>query len=182
VKINKINYLPINISAYLGKDVSKMPKAKKPSKTKSLIKSKKRVQDAGEVFTPDFLVEKMLDQFPEEAWGKNKNWLEPTCGNGQFIVSIIKRKINNGNSLLEALETTFGMDIMKDNIRECRKRIRDEILAPFILINGIRGKEKAKLVRLVDRIIRNNIINTEDSLKEDWNNTFKPITYRKTNR
>jgi hypothetical protein len=61
-----------------------------------LTRSKERVRDLGEVFTPDFLVEKMLDLFPEDAWGEDKNWLEPTCGNGQFILGILRRKLSKG--------------------------------------------------------------------------------------
>ena len=51
----------------------------------AMVKSKERIRDVGEVFTPTVVVEKMLNLFPDDAWGKDKNWLEPTCGNGQFV-------------------------------------------------------------------------------------------------
>lgn len=145
----------------------------------SLIKSKARVKNVGEVFTPDFLVERMLDQFPKESWQPGKNWLEPTCGNGQFIVAIIKWKIRAGCNILDALATTFGMDIMTDNVKECKSRIRKEIVDTYIVFQDISGKEKSKLKRVSNRIINNNIIKTKDSLKENWNNKFVPCKYKK---
>jgi hypothetical protein len=138
------------------------------SDDKKLIKSSKRVRDLGEVFTPDFLVERMLDQFPVDAWGAKKNWLEPTCGNGQFILGIIRRKLSYGHGLLPALDTTFGTDIMPDNIGECHVRIYKEIVLPYATakkITGARWKEfQCKVVCLVE----NNIRPTKDTLKEDF--------------
>jgi hypothetical protein len=131
-----------------------------------LVKSKERVRDVGEVFTPDFLVEKMLDQYPEDAWAKHKTWLEPTCGNGQFILGVLRRKLSHGHKILEALDTTFGMDIMPDNILECKQRIYQEFVLP-----RYKGKNKKHLWKAVC-IVENNIVLTEDSLLDDWNNMF----------
>jgi len=138
-----------------------------------LIKSKERVRDAGEVFTPDFLVEQMLDLFPEDAWGKEKNWLEPTCGNGQFIVGVLNRKIKKGTGLLQALNTTFGMDIMRDNVSECRTRILNEVVIPNLKKSRRSKEDKEKLICTAICIIANNIVHTEDSLLEDWNHKFR---------
>src|ERR1700678_788543 len=125
----------------------------------SLIKSAKRVHDLGEVFTPDFLVERMLDQFPPDAWLPKKNWLEPTCGNGQFILGVLRRKLSHGHLLLRALDTTFGCDIMPDNISECHIRIYQEIVLP-----RAKNVERWQAACLVE----NNIRPTKDSLKEDF--------------
>lgn len=126
---------------------------------KSLIKSSQRVRDLGEVFTPDFLVEQMLDQFPPDAWLAKKNWLEPTCGNGQFILGILRRKLLHGHRLLRALNTTFGCDIMSDNVSECHVRIYQEIVLP-----NAKLEERWQAACLVE----NNIRPTKDSLKEDF--------------
>lgn len=134
-----------------------------------LIKSKARVKDAGEVFTPSFLVEQMLDSFPPDAWDKDKNWLEPTCGNGNFIIAILNRKITKkGFGLIEALNTTFGMDLMRDNILECKQRIYQEVVLP-LMKNG-KGR---KLLPKIVCIVQSNIVITGDSLAEDWNNRFQ---------
>ena len=57
-----------------------------------LIKSKERVNKVGEVFTPMILVDEMIKRLPNEVWQKNKEFLEPSCGNGNFLVAILKKK------------------------------------------------------------------------------------------
>src|ERR1700728_215325 len=92
-----------------------------------LVKSKERQQKFGEVFTPGFLVEKMLDLVPNEVWNdSSKTFLEPSCGNGNFIVAIIRRKLKHGSTIEQALSTTYGVDIQQDNIQECKERIIEE--------------------------------------------------------
>ena len=136
--------------------------------TSKLIKSSARVRDLGEVFTPDFLVEQMLDQFPKDAWRQCKNWLEPTCGNGQFILGILRRKIQHGHHLLQALDTTFGADIMGDNVSECHVRIYREIVIPYAERNGIVDDEWKELRLDSVLLVENNIVPVDDSLNEDF--------------
>lgn len=94
-----------------------------------LIKSKKRVKEFGEVYTPDWLVEKMLDLIPDEEFGADKEFLEPACGNGNFLVAILKRKLKNidrtKENELRCLMSLHGVDIQQDNVEECRKRLAD---------------------------------------------------------
>ena len=75
------------------------------------------------VFTPTPLVLAMLNELPDEVWEENKTFLDPTCGNGNFLIHILNRKIKSGHSPLQALKTIYGLDIMKDNIMECRLRL-----------------------------------------------------------
>jgi hypothetical protein len=90
----------------------------------SLVKSKERVSEHGEVFTPSHIVLDMIALIPDSVWSdKSHVCLEPTCGNGNFVVEIIKKKISCGLTVEEACNTTFGMDIQADNILECRHRI-----------------------------------------------------------
>jgi type I restriction-modification system DNA methylase subunit len=67
----------------------------------SLIKSKQRVADHGEVFTPAWLVEAMLDLIKDESERINSRFLESACGSGNFLVQILKRK-------LAAVELKYG--------------------------------------------------------------------------
>jgi len=142
--------------------------ARKIADESAMVKSKERIRDVGEVFTPTVVVEKMLNLFPDDAWGKDKNWLEPTCGNGQFVVAILKRKIAKGFNLYYALATTYGLDIMEDNVRECRQRIYREVVMPYI-----KGHKAQRLNAIC--WVRNNFVRTEDTLKEDLNNKFVPF-------
>ena len=108
-------------------------KAQEPNATPdSLIKSKKRVADHGEVFTPPWLVEKMLDLVKGETERIDSRFLEPACGSGNFLVPILHRKlaaveIKYGKSKFEkqhfallALTSLYGVELLADNISECR--------------------------------------------------------------
>ena len=94
--------------------------------TSSLTKSKARVKALGEVFTPPELVNEMLDRLPAELWtNPSKTYIDPACGTGNFLVEVVRRKIEAGSTPLQALETTYGIDIMEDNVLECRQRLLD---------------------------------------------------------
>jgi len=89
-----------------------------------LTKSKERIKRLGEVYTPKTLVLRMLRQIPLEIWSDpTKTFLDNSCGNGNFIVEIIKLKIKMGSSPIQALSSCFGVDIMSDNIEECKERL-----------------------------------------------------------
>jgi SAM-dependent methyltransferase len=90
----------------------------------TLTKSKKRVKELGEVFTPPELVDEMLDRLPAEVWqDPGKTFLDPACGTGNFLVAVVRRKVEAGAQPLQALSTTYGIDIMEDNVAECRERL-----------------------------------------------------------
>lgn len=93
------------------------------SKDYFLVKHPDRVKQLGEVFTPTELVLEILDQLPQEVWEDGKTYLDPTCGNGQFLaaVLIIKQSLNHNNPLA----VIYGVDIMQDNVDECRQRLID---------------------------------------------------------
>lgn len=86
-------------------------------------KTKERIKNNAEVFTPDSLVNDMLNKLPKENWEEGKTFCDPACGDGQFLVHVLERKIQLGHNPLEALKTVFGVDIMQDNIRVCRMRL-----------------------------------------------------------
>ena len=82
------------------------------------MRSEKRKKDLGEVFTPIPLVNEVLDRLPDSLWNDpEKTWMDPSCGNGNFLVEV-KRRLMEG-----VLERIFGVDIMEDNIQECKDRL-----------------------------------------------------------
>jgi len=95
------------------------------TKPKPLIKSKTRVKALGEVFTPPDLVNEMLDKLPTDLWeDPSKTYIDPACGDGNFLVEVLSRKLKNKKTTkLQALQTTYGVDIQPDNVIECRKRL-----------------------------------------------------------
>lgn len=107
-----------------------------------LIKSKARVKKFAEVFTPSWVVNDMCDQIPKEIWENlDSTFLEPTCGNGNFLVEILRRKLalcKNENDVLRAYKSIYGIDIQADNVLEARARMlkmaKGYITNPYNLI------------------------------------------------
>lgn len=101
----------------------------------SLIKSRKRVADHGEVFTPAWMVDAMLDLVKDESERIDSRFLEPACGSGNFIVKVLRRKLaavehKFGQSDFEkqhyallALMCIYGIELLADNIKECRENM-----------------------------------------------------------
>lgn len=112
----------------------------------SLIKSKKRVADHGEVFTPEWMVDAMLDLVKEESERIDSRFLEPACGSGNFLVKVLKRKLcavelKFGKSEFEkrqyallALMCAYGIELLEDNIIECRANML-EVLTGYLRID-----------------------------------------------
>lgn len=112
----------------------------------SLIKSKKRVADHGEVFTPAWMVEAMLDLVKDESERIDSRFLEPACGSGNFLVNVLQRKLaavelkysqsdfEKRHYALLGLMCIYGIELLPDNIAECRTNLLD-ILADYLGIN-----------------------------------------------
>lgn len=83
-----------------------------------------RVKATGEVFTPTPLVQGILDQLPPEVFADpKKTFLDPSCGDGQFLGEVLIRKVENGSTFEQAISTTYGVDLMQDNVDLCRERL-----------------------------------------------------------
>ena len=107
------------------------------------VKSKQRVADHGEVFTPAWMVEAMLDLVKDETDRIDSRFLEPACGSGNFLVRILQRKLaavelKYGKSDFErrhyallALMCLYGIELLPDNIGECRANLL-EIFAVYL--------------------------------------------------
>ena len=100
-----------------------------------LVKSKQRVADHGEVFTPGWMVEEMLDLVKAESERIDSRFLEPACGSGNFLNSVLKRKLvtvqaryrksdfERRHHALFALMCIYGIELLKDNVEECRESL-----------------------------------------------------------
>ena len=101
----------------------------------SQIKSKNRVREKGEVFTNEREVNAMLDLVKQETERIDSKFLEPACGNGNFLIEILRRKLEvvksrykksqweyEKNGLI-AVMSVYGIDIMPDNVNECITRL-----------------------------------------------------------
>jgi hypothetical protein len=87
-------------------------------------RDKLRVKETGEVFTPTPLVQKVLGEIPiEQFQDPTKTFLDNSCGDGQFLGEVLIRKMENGSTFEQALSTTYGVDMMIDNVDLCRERL-----------------------------------------------------------
>ncbi|MEP6588851.1 MAG: DNA methyltransferase [Polaromonas sp.] len=130
----------------------------------SLVKSKQRVADHGEVFTPAWMVEAMLDLVKDETERIDARFLEPACGSGNFIVRILQRKLaavelKYGKSDFErrhyallALMCIYGIELLADNIAECRANVL-EIFAEYLQLD-----EADDLYRAASHVLLHNIV------------------------
>ena len=113
----------------------------------NLIRSKERVADHGEVFTPPWMVDSMLDLVQGETERIDARFLEPACGRGNFLVPVLQRKLaavelkfgradfNRRQYALLGLMCTYGIELLADNITECRAnllKIFTEYLSLFL--------------------------------------------------
>ena len=101
----------------------------------SQIKSRKRVADHGEVFTAEREVNAMLDLVANECLRPDSRFLEPACGDGNFLAAILRRKLaelrrkykksprDYEKLSIVAIGSLYGVDIMNDNVEACRQRL-----------------------------------------------------------
>jgi hypothetical protein len=151
------------------------------SQSSGLIRSEKRVADHGEVFTPPWMVEAMLDLVKDEAERIDSRFLEPACGSGNFLVRILRRKlaaveIRYGRSEFErqhyallALMCIYGVELLPDNIAECRANLL-EILADYLSLD-----ESHALYRAASNVLSQNLVHG-DALKM-CTASNEPITF-----
>jgi hypothetical protein len=88
-------------------------------------RDKLRTKQTAEVFTPTKLVQKILDNMNQEIFENPKNtFLDNSCGDGQILSEVVIRKMERSNCTLEqALSTTYGVELMEDNVKLCKERL-----------------------------------------------------------
>ncbi|STZ00929.1 Uncharacterised protein [Moraxella lacunata] len=149
--------------------------AQKQTNTKQ-VKSKKRVADFGEVFTAEREVNAMLGLLPDTIWHNiTATFLEPACGNGNFLAEILSRKLNAVLELLSAkkikkkhqafnygfyaigaVSSIYGIEILADNCIECRERL----LKLFIEHYQTHFKDADQnIIKVVNYLLNQNIVN-----------------------
>ena len=132
------------------------------------IISKKRVTNHGEVYTRKREVNAMLDLVKQETERIESRFLEPACGNGNFLTAILDRKLavvekRYGKSQLDfernavlAVSSIYGIDILEDNVRECRLRLFDVFDAIYSRL--FKNDVKDKCRETVQFILTQNIV------------------------
>lgn len=147
----------------------------------SLVKSKQRVADHGEVFTPAWMVEAMLDLVKDDAERIDSRFLEPACGSGNFLIHILQRKLATvelkfGKSDFEkrhyallGLMCIYGIELLVDNIAECRANLL-EIFTDYLKI-----KEEDNFYQAAFYAISQNLVHGDALTMQNTNG--QPITF-----
>ena len=147
----------------------------------TLIKSKQRVADHGEVFTPPWLVDAMLDLVKEESERIDSRFLEPACGSGNFLTHILKRKLavvemkygksefDRSHYALLGLMCIYGIELLTDNIEECHANLM-EIFAEYLGIDKSNDLFQAASYVLSQNIVHGDALTMQTSSK-------KPIAF-----
>lgn len=137
-------------------------------KNERQVKSKQRVADHGEVFTSEREVNAMLDLVKQETERIESRFLEPACGDGNFLIEVLRRKIEvvknrYQKSQIEyerysilALSSIYGIDILEDNTVSCRNRLLDFFKAQYLSLYGESVKEE--YIKSAEYILSKNIV------------------------
>jgi hypothetical protein len=139
----------------------------------NLIKSKQRVSDHGEVFTPEWLVDAMLDLVKDESERLDSRFLEPACGSGNFLKKILKRKLatvemkyaktefDRNHYALLSLMCIYAIELLEDNIAECKANLL-EIFAEYLGLN-----KEDNLYACGDYVLTQNIVHGDALTMKD---------------
>jgi hypothetical protein len=99
----------------------------------NIQRNQHRITQTQEVFTPTTLVLELLHNIPEYVFIENHTVLDPSCGDGQFLAEVIVKKMQYGHSLYDALSTTYGVELMPDNVAICKERLAGPTPTPDII-------------------------------------------------
>ncbi len=127
-----------------------------------------RAKKFGEVFTSKKEVNNMLNLVDNETVRIDSRFLEPACGDGNFLIKILERKLNiiekkYKNSQIEyerytvqAISSLYGIDILEDNAKNCRKRLSEFFLQSYKKL--FKDSLKNKFIKSIDFILSLNIV------------------------
>ncbi|MDB4673886.1 SAM-dependent DNA methyltransferase [Flavobacteriaceae bacterium] len=150
------------------------------------IKSKERVSDHGEVFTSEREVNNMLDLVKQETERLDSRFLEPACGDGNFLIKVLERKINvllsrykkkqyefEKNSVV-VISSIYGIDILEDNVEETQNRLFNYFKSVYS--KTFKGDENQELLCIIKYILSKNIIHG-DALSLRKVDSDEPVTF-----
>lgn len=150
------------------------------------IRSRERVVDLAEVFTPDWLVQEMMESFPESVNLPESRSLEPSCGNGNFLVEIVASKLQKINvnkgvndacfQSFKCLSSTYGVDISRSNVIEARSRL-SELTFDFLRKYKVAPLD-SNFSQIIDYVLVKNIIHA-DFLKDAESVEITEFTFPK---
>lgn len=139
-----------------------------------LTKSKKRISDHGEVFTPPWMVDEMLDLVKGESERIDSRFLEPACGSGNFLVQILRRKLTavekkygksefeRAHHALFSVMCIYGIELLADNIIECRENLLE------IFVEYLKLKPSENLYRAASYVLSVNLIHGDALAMRDY--------------
>lgn len=142
-----------------------------------LVKSRQRVADHGEVFTPRWIVDDMLDLVKSETERIDSRFLEPACGSGNFLVPVLERKLaavqaRHGRSDFEkrhyalfALMGIYGIELLPDNVAECRDNLA-AALTQFLGPNAGSQWQRAAAAVLAANVVQGDALKMTDAAGE----------------
>ncbi len=151
------------------------------------VKSKSRVAEFGEVLTPPEIVNAMLDLVKQETERIDSRFLEPACGTGNFLVEILRRKVqvvekNYKRSQLEyeryavlAVSSIYGIDILQDNVQECRQNLFGIVDAAYTRLYQDKAKEAFR--ETVRYILVRNIVHGDALTLQTVGEKPRPIVF-----
>ena len=145
----------------------------------NLTKSRTRIRDHGEVFTPDFIVEDMLNLVKHETERIDSRFLESACGDGNFLIKILERKLKivekqykrnqfdyERNSLI-AVSSIYGIELLDDNVEEAQKRLYNLFLKEYKRI--YKNKINQLLLENIKYVLSKNIVQGDALTFKDKN-------------
>ena len=151
------------------------------------IKSKQRVANHGEVFTSEREVNSMLDLVKQETERIDSRFLEPACGDGNFLSEILNRKLaivksRYGKSRKEcdkyslvAITSIYGIELLNDNIKGCRERLFDIYFDWYNAVS--KGPENEQLFKCAKYVLSKNIIHGDALTLKTAGQNEKPIIF-----
>jgi len=153
----------------------------------SQVVSKERVTNHGEVYTNAREVKAMLDLVKNETERIESKFLEPACGNGNFLIEVLERKLKVINDRYKksqsefeyysiiAISSLYGIDILEDNVLETRERLLNKFLNNYKA--NYKDKIKKECLEAVKYILNKNIIWGDALTFKDASSLTKPIIF-----
>ena len=148
--------------------------------TSDIIKSKSRVRDHGEVYTPDFIVSDMLDLVKHETERIDSRFLEPACGDGNFLIQVLQRKLqvvknkyqkhqfDYEKNIILAIASIYGIDLLEDNVHTAQERLYNLIESEYTTL--YKNNCNSKVLHVIRYILSKNIIQGDALSLKDTNN------------